>query len=366
MIKIEHTHVSDWEAALRGMRNPKNSWSKSDSLFKDFYNDYEDSYVYYDIMENRYLSDTTPLPEEAREAFENDTVYIGPNDMKLAKTLVAGGPVHAKFRRFISVSADITAPLYWWKDFDTYRIGRADQSDDYNPHDTEYNGCSTMHKIHTKEFTLDDFSCEHLLKDEDSNTPGIEEIYGVPVHMFDEDKGVYAAPLEFYKHTVDFLNHLRNVYLRTKDKRIWWQMIQLLPSSYNQRRTVKLNYEVLAGLYPMRKTHKLDEFRDFCKWIETLPYAKELIIGEEKTGDTVEQPGARIKQYKDRIDYLKQQLAKELYNRGVPIEEAIKIIEDAGENKLRDTLTGKGVHDHMKKMFPECFKEESDVNKDNV
>lgn len=292
MIKIEYTHVSDWEAALRGMRNPKNSWSKSDSLFKDFYNDYEDSYVYYDIMENRYLSDTTPLPEEAREAFENDTVYIGPNDMKLAKTLVAGGPVHAKFRRFISVSADITAPLYWWKDFDTYRIGRADQSDDYNPHDTEYNGCSTMHKIHAKEFTLDDFSTEHLR------------------YMY-----MYSM-----KDTIIVLNNARNRYLETKSKDDWWHMIQLLPSSYNQKRTVKLNYEVLAGLYPMRNTHKLDEFMDFCKWIETLPYAKELIIGEETVKDT----------------------------------------EDDGENKLRDILTGKGVHDRMKKIFPEQFKEESD------
>lgn len=316
MIKIEHTHVSDWEAALRGMRNPKNSWSKSDSLFFDGINVYADGAMF------RYCHDI--FFEKKKEPDKNwgdfNDVFIGPNDMKLAKTLVAGGPVHAKFRRFISVSADITAPLYWWKDFDTYRIGRADQSDDYNPHDTEYNGCSTMHKIHAKEFTSEDFSTEHLLKDEDSNMPGIEEIYGVPIHMFDEDKGVYSAPFEFYNHLIGFLNHLRNVYLRTGDKRIWWQMIQLLPSSYNQKRTVKLNYEVLSGLYPMRKTHKLDEFRDFCKWIETLPYAKELIIGEETVKDT----------------------------------------EEVEENKLRDILTGKGVHDRMKKIFPEQFKEESD------
>lgn len=312
MIKIENVSTVGWEPAIRGARNPMNSWEKSDSLFFDGINVYADGAMF------RYCHDI--LFEKKKEPDENwgkfNDVYIGPNDLKLLSGLGNAGSDEAKFRRMIVVYVDVTAPLYWWKEADTYKVG------------TVRNSCSTMHKIHDKEFTLEDFSTEHLLKDEDSNVPGIEKIYGVPVHMFDEDKGVYAAPFEFYNHLIDFLNHLRNVYLRTKDKRIWWHMIQLLPSSYNQRATLMLNYEVLANMYHARKNHKLDEWREFCKWIETLPYAKELIIGEEKTGDTVEQLAARIKHYKDRIDYLKERLAKELYSNGVSIEDAIKIIEE--------------------------------------
>jgi hypothetical protein len=252
MIKIENTHVCNWEAALRGMRNPKNSWDKSDSVFYDFSTDGDDGWgrlICHDIFFKR----KELVPEEWATSSDNNTL-IGPNDLKLAKALVAGGSVHAKFRRMIIVSCDITAPLYWWKDFDTYRIGRSDETTGaYNPHDIEYNGCSTMHKIHAKEFTLDDFSTENLH------------------HMY-----MYSL-----KDTIIALNNARNKYLETHDKDYWWQMIQLLPSSYNQKRTVTMNYEVLAGLYPMRKDHKLDEFRDFCAWIETLPYAKELIIGGE-------------------------------------------------------------------------------------
>lgn len=222
MIKIEKTDVMGWEAAIRGMRNPMNSWDRSDS--------------YTTHIEN---------PETLNTAeFE---FFVGKNDMELMRKLAKGGSVHAKYRRMIMVTCDITAPLYWWKEFDTYKVG------------TVANSCSTMHKIHEKEFTVDDFSHEHLLCDEP-----------VPTTVL--------SPEQFLTGIVRALNGCREMYLATKDKKWWWQMIQLLPSSYNQKRTVLLNYEVLAGIYPMRKDHKLDEWRDFSGWIEMLPYS-ELITG---------------------------------------------------------------------------------------
>ena len=203
MIKIEKTDVYGWEAAIRGMRNPMNSWDKADSCF------------YYDG--------------------EKIVFGIGENDTKLAIKLAKGGSVHAKYRRMITVTCDITAPLYWWKEFDTYKVG------------TVANSCSTMHKIHAKEFTMDDFSYEHI----------------------DDTNLLWMIPAE--------LNKWRTLYLETNDKKYWWQMIQLLPSSYNQKRTVQMNYEVLVGMLRDRKNHKLDEWRDFCKWIKSLPYARYLI-----------------------------------------------------------------------------------------
>jgi hypothetical protein len=177
--------------------------------------------------------------------------------------LTGGGPVHAKYRRFITVYHDITAPLYWWKEFDTYRVGVCP-----NPTDIEMNSCSTMHKIHEKEFTLDDFSHEHLFEDHcfytDSKTPGI----------FGATQQFNTSAIGVLKIIIETLNLYREKYLETKDKFYWWQMIQLLPSSYNQKRTIKLNYEVLANVYPMRKDHKLDEWREYCHWIESLPWSK--------------------------------------------------------------------------------------------
>ena len=214
MIKIENTEVLGFDAAIRGMRNPMNSWSRKDS--------------------GKQLNDQHLMEYE-----------VGPNDHDLMMRLASAGPVHAKYRRMIVVYVDITAPLYWWKEFDTYKVG------------TVANGCSTMHKIHAKEFTLDDFSHEHLITDEDTQTN-------------------YIGVLDFL---VDVLNKARTKYLETKDKRYWWQMIQLLPSSYNQKRTVMLNYEVLANMYESRKDHKLDEWITFCKWIESLPYS-EIITGD--------------------------------------------------------------------------------------
>ena len=239
MLKLENTEVLGWEAAIRGMRNPMNSWEKSDSIFFD---DSEGHVC--NICQGR---------------GSMSLIEIGPNDYTLMKNLRNAGTDHRKFMRMITVYVDITAPLYWWKEFDTYRVG------------VEKNSCSTMHKIHEKEFTLDDFSCEHL-----NNEPYHRE--WIESAMVDEDitspHKVWATPLDILKYTIEMLNAYRLQYLETKNKNDWWQMIQLLPSSYNQKRTVMLNYEVLANIYKSRKNHKLDEWVEFCKWIETLPYSK--------------------------------------------------------------------------------------------
>lgn len=228
MIKIENVvlpSAEQWEAVVRGMRNPMNSWEKSDSEWVPQF-------------------DTVQGPVAGE-------FIIGPNDYALMKNLRNAGTDHRKFMRMITVDLDITAPLYWWKEFDTYKVG------------TVANSCSTMHKIASKEFTLDDFSHEHLFHNVNDT-----EMW------FDIDF------LKVLDNTIFYLNKARELYLKTHDKKYWWQMIQLLPSSYNQKRTVMLNYEVLANIYPMRKNHKLNEWRDFCDWIETLPYS-ELITGEE-------------------------------------------------------------------------------------
>ena len=222
MIKFENTEVFGWEAAIRGMRNPMNSWDKSDSHMWESSNRFE----------------------------------VGENDLDLMKRLRNAGTDHRKFMRMIVVYVDITAPLYWWKEFDTYKVG------------TVANSCSTMHKIHAKEFTKDDFSHEHLT----------------------------STGVELLEDTIDLLNDWRDWYVRWDEihsvitreikckKDVWWQMIQLLPSSYNQKRTVMLNYEVLANIYKSRKNHKLDEWRDFCGWIERLPY-HDLITGKDGKGE---------------------------------------------------------------------------------
>ena len=222
MIKIEPAWPVGFDAAIRGMRNPLNSWDKMDSY-----------YIWPD----------------------DEEFHIGPNDHDLMMKLRNAGTDHRKFMRMIVIHTDITAPLYFWKEFDTYKIG------------TVSNSCSTMHKIAEKEFSLDDFSYEHLTN----------------------------RSLEILEDTIEVLNRYRDLYLNggedyfadaddedyePKDKKMWWQMIQLLPSSYNQKRTVMLNYEVLANMYESRKNHKLDEWRDFCKWVEVLPYS-ELITGEK-------------------------------------------------------------------------------------
>ena len=229
MIKFENTEVRGWVSAIRGMRNPMNSWEKSDSGWSPDWP--RDNYIFVDEDTDNYLE-----------------LAIGPNDQKLMTALRNAGTDHRKFMRMITVYVDITAPLYWWKEFDTYKVG------------TVANSCSTMHKIADKEFTLEDFSCEHLISDET-----------IPCR-------VYSAK-SMMEATVNNLNTFRKLYLETQDKKYWWQMIQLLPSSYNQRRTVMLNYEVIANIYKSRKNHKLDEWSfGFIEWIRSLPYS-ELITG---------------------------------------------------------------------------------------
>lgn len=259
-IQFEHTEVMGWEHAIRGMLNPMNSWEKSDSGYC------LKTLACHSCKWNR------KTEVSCNKNIEEHAFVIGKDDLDLMKRLAKAGTDHRKFMRMIVVYVDITAPLYWWKEFDTYKVG------------TVANSCSTMHKIHAKEFTLEDFSTEHLYSDE----------------------------LEFFKEIIERLNGCRNLYLQSKNdesariqKNDWWQMIQLLPSSYNQKRTVMLNYEVLANIYKSRRNHKLDEWAEheevmpdidstsqakyakpyneyfgFCDWIKTLPYS-ELITGEE-------------------------------------------------------------------------------------
>ena len=236
MIKIETLEIDGMAPALHGMRNPLNSWDRADS--------------YHTYIEN---------PETGNRAkFE---FFVGGNDHELAMRLAKSGSTHAKYRRMIVVYADITAPLYWWKEFDTYRMG------------VEKNSCSTMHKIQAKEFTLEDFSCEHLgfYDPEDENkyakTCMTKDLLG-------------AFPTDILLDVIESLNKNRNEFLDNRDKLYWWQLIQLLPSSYNQKRTVMMSYEALSSMHRDRKDHKLDEWRDFCAWVKNLPYS-EIITLEE-------------------------------------------------------------------------------------
>lgn len=214
MIKLTNTSVMNFENAIRGMRNPLNSWGKSDSYVGD---------------SGRFI--------------------IGENDLALAKRLVAAGSDHRKFLRQILVSVDVLAPLYWYKEYDTYKVG------------TVANSCSTMHTVHKKEFTLDDFSHEHLFD-------GVDRVEGA------SNTEYWENPTTALEYIVSILNHYRLKFLDTNDKKYWWQMIQLLPTSYNQLRTLTLNYEVLRNIYHSRKAHKLDEWHTFCDWIKSLPYSE--------------------------------------------------------------------------------------------
>ena len=237
MIKLEKTEVVGWEPAIRGMRNPMNSWEKSDSQMSTI-------------------------------AIDEGWSWIGPNDHDLMMRLAKGGPVHAKYRRMIMVYVDITAPLYWWKEFDTYKVG------------TVANSCSTMHKIHSKEFTREDFSCERLMDN-----------CGLEFEFVGDDSNVHMVDIGFddvLDVTIQALNWARQLYLETGEKCYWEQMIQLLPSSYNQKRTVMMSYEVLVGIYRDRKNHKLKEWHDLCDWIEGLPYSE--VITGHKDGTPVDSP----------------------------------------------------------------------------
>lgn len=231
MIKFENTVTpssEQWKSLILGARNAMNSWAKSDSVSCNY-------------------PEKCLVECKKHQCEVGDHFYIGPNDLSLMMKLRKAGTDHRKFMRMITVYVDITAPLYWWKEFDTYKVG------------TVANSCSTMHKIHAKEFTPDDFSCEHLAND-------------------DYDGNNDRRFSDILEYTINALNEARASYLETKDKKYWWQMIQLLPTSYNQKRTVMLNYEVLANIYKSRKGHKLTEWNEFCDWIKELPYS-ELITG---------------------------------------------------------------------------------------
>ena len=232
MINLENVVLASpeqMEFIIQGMRNPMNSWGRSDSTFIE-------EGEYYDILGNS----GPAVGEENRSE-------LGPDDLSLMQRLSNAGTEHRKYMRMMPVYVRITAPLYWWKEFDTYKVG------------TVANSCSTMHKIAEKEFTLGDFSYEHLMD-------------------FEEKEKLRFSPLGTLQNTIDELNDCCDLYLKTKNKKYWWQLIQLLPSSYNQTRNVMLNYEVLTNIYRQRKNHKLDEWREVCKWIESLPYS-ELITG---------------------------------------------------------------------------------------
>ena len=231
MIRIEDVGVMGIRKAIKGMRNAMNSWEKSDSGY---------------------------MVDEKLDGVQFSYFKIGEADMKLCKNLIKAGSPDRKFMRMIHVQADVTAPLYWWKEFDTYKVG------------TVANSCSTMHTIHKKEFTLDDFSHEHFWDE-------TNEVHGsIPGYL-----GKNSS--DYLKDLLRYLNFIRAKFIETKDKTYWWQMIQLLPSSFNQMRTIDLNYETLYSIYHQRKNHKLDEWREFCRWIETLPYMKEFLDLDKQT-----------------------------------------------------------------------------------
>lgn len=241
MIKFENTEVFGWGSAIRGMRNPMNSWHLGDT-------------DWFDVTDDRAVESDHWL-----DSVNDEVLVLGEKDLDLMKRLRKAGTDHRKYLRMITVYVDITAPLYWWKEADTYRVG------------VEKNSCSTMHKIHAKEFTLDDFSHEHLQDDWEDDDSLVE--YNCEYQN---------TPQDVIEWVIECLNHYRKKFIETKDKKYWWYMIQLLPSSYNQKRTVMLNYEVLNNIYKSRKSHKLDEWSvGFMDWIKTLPYVNELIIGEE-------------------------------------------------------------------------------------
>lgn len=250
MLKISNFEVLGWEHAIRGMRNPMNSWEKSDSGWCP--NGTEYGYCYADHREY--------CPRRTTDA---PAFCVGPNDLDLMKRLRNAGTDHRKFMRMITVYVDILAPLYWWKEFDTYKVG------------TVANSCSTMHKIAAKEFMLEDFGHEHLI---DYDLYSCDEVDGPVINGAPH---VGCGGVQLLNLTINVLNYYRNKYLETKDKKYWWQIIQLLPSSYNQKRTVMLNYEVLANIHKSRRNHKLNEWHTFCDWIEELPYS-EIITGYEE------------------------------------------------------------------------------------
>ena len=258
MIKLENVVLASpeqMEFIIQGMRNPKNSWEKSDTCLR--------------VCRTGFHEDRPCDPECCNPNCSGPYINkeVGLNDLDLMQRLAKAGTDHRKFMRMMPVYVRITAPLYWWKEFDTYKVGSV------------ANSCSTMHKIAEKEFDRGDFSHEHIPKGSDAYSDTWDMKTSNMFFPINIQDGIYFSSEDILDFTIQALNHYRDKYLETKDKKYWWQMIQLLPSSYNQTRNVMLNYEVLANIYKSRKNHKLDEWREFCKWIESLPYS-ELITGE--------------------------------------------------------------------------------------
>lgn len=301
MLKLEKTEVVGWEAAIRGMRNPMNSWDQSDSHYESEALEYHD------------------LSGDPTTVYLVDKYVLGSNDLDLIMKLRAAGIDHRKFMRMIEVYVDITAPLYWWKEFDTYKVG------------TVANSCSTMHKIAEKEFTLEDFSHEHLFDfcpncDTDSET--------------------------VLRYTIRWLNYCREKYLETKDKKYWWQMIQLLPSSYNQKRTVMLNYEVLANMYKSRKNHKLDEWHTFCDWIESLPYSEMITGGADYLNKKLRIP-ASDEIIADTLRKLNNTDAASPDKSKAILLEFYEKMKDASSGLKKDFVEAKALRDHFDKLAEE-------------
>ena len=310
MLKIENVDIYGWEAAIRGCRNPLSSHHKSDTWFYDYSGVDDTAHCHSFAVENAYMYDSEQegysdvhwterleYQEFTEEIKHVETIkdhpyewkygckaFIGPNDYKLMQNLCKGGSEESKWRRFVHVTCDITAPLYFYKQLDVYRIG------------VEKNSCSTMHKIHAKEFTLDDFSHEHLFvgdhfckaEEDGINAGAYSTVFDYNPYATEEECEDGQLPSwyeckyakDILEETIVALNYYRQKFLETKDKRYWWQMIQLLPSSYNQRRTYEFNYESLANIYRQRKNHKLNCWRDFCKWTNSLPYSQFITLSE--------------------------------------------------------------------------------------
>ena len=301
MIKLEKTRVVGWEPSIRGMRNPMNSWDKTDSETK------------YSVLE---MEEVCPGVEALVEKRCEPYISLGPNDHSLMMKLRNAGTDHRKFMRMLVVYVDITAPLYWWKEFDTYKVG------------TVANSCSTMHKIHAKEFTLDDFSCEKLFNNDSGCMEEMNRFcseYGIA--------GLVFGSIEDLKYDIEKLNIYRQLFIKTKDKTWWEQMIQRLPTNYNQKRTVMLNYEVLANMYKSRKNHKLDEWHVLCDWIEELPYS-ELIVGEaEKEHNPLAHPERYLDDTMAIVDDMTMAQRKEL----------LKYLEGVIEGNRRDSNATRSV-----------------------
>ena len=285
-MKFKNTEVFNFENALRGMRNPLNSWNKSDSVFYTIYDESADTnfneWVYEQAQKNGidiedYLNYEEFYRQKSNKSWYNphfddchQIIAIGQDDMKLARRLIEGGPEHRKFLRQIMVSVDITAPLYWWKEFDTYKVG------------TVANSTSTMHKLASTPITLDCFEIDDyepdLIIDEGIDTSGDTPFnFSYPLNVFIEDES-NIEHFYFEETLIGFLETLRKKYLETKDKRYWKELVRWLPEGWLQMRTVTLNYENLRTIYHQRQNHKLTEWHDFCYWVESLPYAQEFII----------------------------------------------------------------------------------------